>query len=108
MIIHTKSRIIQNKTKYEATAEYAGDFVTVRKGSKINRSQQNTLKGKRKVEKLWRDDSLFEKGCILKNDITFKSLSTAATFVTGHVANGNVTWKCENGRSVGEVIKEKR
>lgn len=37
---------------------------------------------------------------IILEDTTFKSLSTAACFVTGRSANGMITWKTEDGKYV--------
>lgn len=41
-----------------------------------------------------------------KEDIQFRSLYTAATFVTGNVSNGFRTWKVEQGVYLG-MYKEK-
>lgn len=102
MKLHT---IARDKTLYEATAEYKDGTVIVKKGSKINRKESNGVKIKRTVEELRKDDGLFDNGCYLKNDIQFKSLSTAATFVTGRVANGNIVWKTDDGKYVKYALK---
>lgn len=102
MRLHT---IARDKTLYEAMAEYKDGTVIVKKGSKINRKESNGVKVKRAVEELRNDDSLFENECFLKKDIQFKSLSTAATFVTGHVANGNIVWKTDDGKYVKYALK---
>ncbi len=43
-----------------------------------------------------------ETGAVLA-DIKFRSPSTAASFVAGHISDGNKIWKDENGRSLGEI-----
>lgn len=97
MKLHTKSR---DGKLYEAEAVYEAGSVTVLRGSRINRSSNATAEIKRSAEELRMNDELFDDSGLLKEDITFKSLSTAATFVTGRVANGMIVWKTEDGKYV--------
>ena len=46
------------------------------------------------------------KGNILQRDVTFKSASTAANFVTGTSTNGLTAWKDKNGKTIKELIAE--
>ena len=48
------------------------------------------------------------KGGVLKKDVTFKSASTAANFVTGSSTNGLTAWKTENGEKLKDLIPEKK
>lgn len=97
MKLYTKSR---DGVLYEANADYTAGVVIVKKGSKINRQLSNAVKSRKAIAELIADDSLFENQNYLKNDIRFTSLSTAATFVTGRIANGNIVWKTEDGKYV--------
>ena len=100
MNLYTKSR---DGVLYEANADYTAGVVIVKKGSKINRQLSNAVKSRKAIAELIADDSLFENQNYLKNDIRFTSLSTAATFVTGRIANGNIVWKTEDGKYVCEL-----
>ena len=97
MKLSTKSR---DGELYYATAEYTEGTIIVHKGSKINRKNAPGFKPRKGVAILREDDSLFENDCYLKNDIPFSSLSTAASFVTGRTANGNIVWKTDDGKYV--------
>lgn len=97
MKLHTKSR---DGKLYEAYAIYENESVTVLKGSKINRNSNATVEIKRTAETLRMNDDLFDDNDVLKDNIIFKSLSTAATFVTGRVANGMIVWKTDDGKYV--------
>lgn len=46
------------------------------------------------------------KGCKLMEDVPFKSVSSAANFVTGTSTNGYVAWKDKNGVALKEILKE--
>ena len=97
MKLHTKSR---DGKLYEAYAIYENELVTVLKGSKINRKSNATAETKRSAEMLRMNNDLFDDNDILQENVTFKSLSTAATFVTGRVANGMIVWKTDDGKYV--------
>ena len=97
MRVHTISR---DKMLYNAEAEYDNGSVVVMKGSKINRINAPGFKPKKTISSLREKDDLFENYCYLKEDVAFTSLSDAATFVTGRIANGRIVWKTENGKYV--------
>ena len=40
------------------------------------------------------------------HDVTFDSLSTAATFVAGRISNGMITWKTPDGQYVRKTLKK--
>lgn len=103
MKLHTKSR---DGKLYNAEAVYNSGKVTVLKGSCINRCSNSTAHVKRSTEELRLKDDLFDDGCVLNKDLNFNSLSTAATFVTGRVANGMIVWKTEDGRYVKYALSK--
>ena len=75
----------------------------VHKGSKVSTvlSTSPTFTGINKIKKLRMNT--VEKG-ILKEDISFKSPSSAANFVTGHSKNGYDTWKNKDGIILKELL----
>lgn len=104
MKIHAKSR---DGVLYTANAIYKDGIVTVKKGSKINRRNTDVFKPKKRVAAFRSDDALFDDGCVLNRDLTFNSLSAAATFVTGRTANGMIVWKTEDGKYVRFMLQHK-
>lgn len=103
MNLYTKSR---DGVLYEAKAVYENDIVTVKKGSKINRNSSSGFEPRKKMSLLRDDDTLFENDCYLNQDVSFNSLSTAATFVTGRIANGMIVWKTDDGKYVKYALKQ--
>lgn len=101
--LHT---IARDKKLYSATATYDNGQVTVHKGSLINRNNSYDFHARPVVRKLLQDESLFD-GNILVVDLVFTSLSTAASFVTGRTANGNIVWKTENNKYVKYTLEDK-
>lgn len=97
MKLFTKAR---DGVLYDAHAEFDGKTVVVKKGSKINRINAPGFKPKKTIAELRNNEALFDDSCLLKDDLAFSSLSMAATFVTGRIANGNIVWKTENGKYV--------
>ena len=53
------------------------------------------------VTKLRNDSSIVSPDYVLLKDISFKSVSTAATFVTGNISNGMRVWKVSSGEDLG-------
>lgn len=104
MKLYTKSR---DGVLYNATAIFEDGIVTVCKGSKINRKNAEGFKPKKAVAALREDSSKFDEGDILNTDVSFSSLSTAATFVTGRTANGMIVWKTEDGKYVRYTLQKK-
>lgn len=99
--LHTVSR----DNLFEANAIYEDDCVTVLKGSRINIRKNSNFKPSTEVVEKLADTSLVNTEGILLKNVTFKSLSTAATFVTGRISNGMIAWKTEDGRYVRYTIK---
>ncbi len=99
--LHTVSR----DKMFEATAEYLDGSVTVKKGSRINLHYSAAFKPSDVVIEKLNDSSLVDADGVLLKDVTFKSLSTAATFVAGRISNGMITWKTPDGRYVRYTLK---
>ena len=80
--------------------------LTVLKGSKVSGEIHftKTFRGANKIDQFWDE---YVDGIIVKCDVTFKSASTAANFVTGGSTNGLIAWKTEDGKALRESIKGK-
>lgn len=99
MIIHTKTK------HYDAVAEWEDNKVIVKKGSHINRKLEKANLFKKQVRELLKNEDLYETdGKTLAIDVQFTSLSTAASFVTGRIANGLIVWKTEDGETIKRVL----
>lgn len=103
MKIVLKSR----KDVYEATGDYnleTGE-VKVYKNSIVSKeiAHSEKFKGSNTIEKLRKGKIEKNK---LKEDMTFKSLSTAANFVTGRSTNGLIAWKTEDGKKMKDIIRK--
>lgn len=94
-------KMISKRTNYSAIGEY--DFKTknlvIKKGSKVSDSVGN-YRGADIIRK--RRNTLCKNG-ILIEDVTFKSASTAASFITGTSTNGLESWKNKAGASIKEL-----
>jgi hypothetical protein len=78
--------------------------LTVLKGSQVSDTIAYTEKfrGAATIEK--HREGNIKDGKLIK-DITFKSASTAANFVTGSSTNGLTAWKTEDGKAIREIVK---
>ena len=93
--------------KYHATALYVDGLIKVRKGSVVNTTLADHIRGGNKARSyLENRDYVDELGVELK-DCEFKSPSTAAQFVTGNSTNGNIAWKDKEGKKLKELLVEK-
>ena len=80
--------------------------VTVCKGSVISQGVSGgTFRSANSVSKL-RADKKIVNGIDVISDITFKSASAAANFVTGTSTNGLLSWKNEEGVALKKLIGE--
>ena len=100
MKLFTKSR----DGLYEANAIYEDGVIRILKGSRINTKNSDGFKPSEKVATLRSDKSKVDNGGYLHQDVEFDTLSTAATFVTGRIANGMIVWKTEDGKYVRHTI----
>lgn len=71
---------------------YSDDNILVLKGSKISTTTGN-FKMTKEAKAYRTDKSLLDDNNILIKDLKFKSLSSAAQYVTGHSVNGKIFWK---------------
>ncbi len=101
--LHTVSR----DNLFDAKATYKDGKVTVLKKSRINLGFSSAFKPSAIIMDTIKDPKIVGKDGILLKDITFNSLSTTATFVTGRVSNGMITWKTSDGKYVRETLKPK-
>lgn len=91
--------------RYSAIAEYnpTSKTVVVLTGSTISDSvSQGAFKSAKSIS------AKRASGCVQNNvlieDVTFKSASSAANFVTGSSTNGLLAWKNEDGTPLKELI----
>lgn len=87
---------------YSAKGIYSDAGFIVLKGSRISAkigSKLNPI-----AEKIRADRDKVSNDYIVLDDIVFRSPSTAATFVTGHIANGNIVWKLDSGKPLGSIM----
>ena len=84
MNLFTKSR----DNLYQAQALYDGTATVVLAGSRINMSNNPGYKPSQEIKSIRDDRSIVTNEGIVLKDVPFKTLSAAATFVTGRVANG--------------------
>ena len=77
----------------------------VLKGSKVSDdiAHSATFRGTKAIEK--NRVSVVKDG-VVTEDITFKSASTAANFVTGRSSNGLILWKDKSGRTLKDILSE--
>lgn len=101
MDIYTKSR----DNLYQATAHYIDGEVIVKKGSQINLKNKPGYKPSKEIKRLRDDNNIVSKTGALLIDVKFRTLSAAATFVTGRVANGLIVWKTIDGKCVRRSMK---
>lgn len=89
---------------YEAIGVFDGKGITVKKGSRI--SQDVSAKIQPVVTKLRKDKTIVDDKFILLQDVSFRSASTAASFVSGTISNGLIKWRDENGFTL-KALQEK-
>lgn len=99
----------RNKSGIDAVAEYDVDTqtVTVLSGSKVSSkiAYSATFRGAKSIEKQ-RENTVRDN--IVMQDVQFKSLSTAANYVTGASTNGLVAWKDALGKTMREIRLEEQ
>ena len=100
-----KIYLTTNRNTYNAIGDYnpKTKVVTVFKDSKIKDkiSESTTFQYGKKNTNL--RNTAVKDGVLVKN-ITFKSLSSAACFITGRSCNGLRLWKTKDGKYIGDVI----
>ena len=95
----------RQKTSVDAVAEYdpTSKGITVLNGSKLSATIAHTEKfrGAKSIEKS--RTGIVKDNTLLK-DISFKSASTAANFVTGSSTNGLIAWKDADGKTIKQIL----
>lgn len=90
---------------YDARATYDGNIVVVKKGSLINMANKKGFKPSKEVLNKRFDKEIVTEDKMLCKDVEFSSLSAAASFVTGRVANGLIVWKTMDGKNIKKLLK---
>lgn len=89
--------------KYNVLAELDDTFsITLKKGGTIALEHGNSLSGK--VKKMRENPEYVDENGTLIKDVHFKSVSTAACFVTGTMSNGFKVWR---NKKDGALIQRK-
>ena len=100
-----KLYIKRPRSNVDAIAEYdiQSKTFTVLKGSILSKkiAHSEKFRGAKSIEKS-RNGNVKQNKLI--NDITFKSSSTAANFVTGASTNGLIAWTDETGKSFKDIL----
>ena len=96
------------KGTYDATAKYDVNNHTfvVLKGSVVSKevSKSPKFRSAKSIGK-YRDGNVVEQ--IVQSNITFRSASTAANFVTGTSTNGCLAWKDKDGNSFKKYLESR-
>lgn len=94
----------KRNSSVDAAAIYDVDkqAFTVLKGSKVSTDIAD-FRGANSILK-HRKDTVVDSVTII--DVTFKSASTAANFVTGRSTNGLIAWKTEDGKTLKDSLTE--
>lgn len=89
-----KMKVYAKGRTYNVQGVLDEDFrLILKKGGKISPKAGTSISGK---VRLWRENSEFvTSDGVIKKDIQFKSVSTAACFVTGTMSNGFKVWRYE-------------
>lgn len=94
------------KSSVDAIAEYNIETkeCVVLAGSIVseNISHSEKFRGTKSIEES--REGKVDNGIVIR-DVSFKSASTAANFVTGTSTNGLIAWKTEDGKTLKEYIK---
>ena len=100
--LYLKSR----NNEYDAVAEFdtSTNQMTVLRNSLISTKVAGGMfRSSKSVEKQRQNASI--KNRLLTENISFKSASAAANFVTGCSTNGLISWKTEEGITLKEALK---
>ena len=98
--IYTKGR----KRGYDAKGVYDENGVVIKKGSIISKDLADKVNPI--VKRMREDNTIVSNEKEVLVDVRFDSLSTAATFVTGRIANGMIVWKTDDGKYVKYALEQ--
>lgn len=87
-----------------AEAEY-GDFIVVKAGGKVSKTQKQYLPRKGQAGKYRTNSEYVDEDGIICKDCVFRSLSAAAEFVKGDSTNGLQFWKINEHYTIGSYLK---
>ena len=89
-----------------AEAVYSGEKTIVLPGSKVKTTIAKSVRGGTFAQRFLNDRTCVSgEGEVLK-ECVFNSPSIAAMFVTGNASNGYRVWKTEEGKTLGDFLKE--
>lgn len=99
LILESKNKSYSAKAKYDVEKK---QFVVL-KGStvSVDVTQSKSFKGAKSIIV---NREQYVKDGVVKENVTFKSSSTAANFVTGRSTNGMITWKDKSGTKLKELL----
>ena len=89
-----------------AKAEYDSGKTVVLAGSKVKTNLAKSIKGGKFVRRYLDDESFISSDGLVLRDCEFNSPSIAAMLVTGNASNGYRVWKTEDGKTLGDFLKE--
>ena len=99
--------IKSKRNHFEAVGEFdvKNRKFTILKGARVSQevSSSTKFRGAKTVVSLRAD--CVKNGITTKN-ITFKSASSAANFITGRSTNGLLVWKNKDSKKLGTIIKK--
>lgn len=102
-----KLYIVLRNSNVSATGEYdpATKMMLVLKGSRVSDeiTRSATFRGVKTIEK---NRASAVKDGIVTDNISFRSASTAANFVTGRSSNGLLVWKDKSGHTLKDILSE--
>ncbi len=85
--------------------DFEAGTMTVKKGSTVSENVHSDGKF-RSAKSVARYREAHCEGATVKEDVVFKSASTAANFITGRSTNGLIAWKDAEGRTLKELMSE--
>lgn len=102
-----KLYITQRNSNVSAVGEYdpLTKAMTVLKGSIVSADVAHSDKF-RSAKTIEKNRQRVVIDSVVADNITFKSSSTAANFVTGRSSNGLIVWKDKAGRTLKEILME--
>lgn len=100
--MYVELRSKKNNVRANGDYDKSTGILIVRAGSVVseNISNSKTFRGRKTI--IEKRDGIIE-NCVLKENVTFNSPSTAANFVMGSSCNGLKVWKNEEGTPIGDL-----
>lgn len=92
--------------KAQADALYKGEQIVVLAGSKVKTTLAKSVRGGNFVRQYLDDRTFVSPDGDVLRDCAFNSPSIAAMFVTGNTSNGYRVWKTNDGKTLGDFLKE--